>query len=391
MRQKMKNFTPNKVLSEKNENNFHGRLNFLNETKSDLRISGKLINKLAKDRDFTDQDRLIINRIIESLDSKGTLPYAWTPQEQNYIKKRPEEVWLDYLIYRFKFIIFPMEKIVSNFPIYILIETTSICNLRCVMCFQVDKTFTTKEYMGLMDIDLFRNCIDQAVDGGTQALTLGSRGEPTLHPKISEMLDYMSGKFIELKVITNATKLNEQLSHDILKSKVDILVFSVDAHTKDLYEKIRVRGKFDQVYNNIKRFHEIRDKYYPDSNISTRISAVLVRKEQDIDEFTKFWSKIVDEVSAKNAAYRWDTYSNPVHSDLNTPCNLLWERFYIWWDGTTNPCDPDYKSKLSAGNIVENSIRDIWNGNGYKTLREKHINGGRKDYIPCDRCGLDFS
>ncbi|MDP7039622.1 MAG: SPASM domain-containing protein, partial [Myxococcota bacterium] len=52
----------------------------------------------------------------------------------------------------------------------------------------------------------------------------------------------------------------------------------------------------------------------------------------------------------------------------------------IWWDGTTNPCDADYKSKLSPGNILENSISDIWNGTEYTQLREKHMNDKRKDY-----------
>ena len=58
----------------RNENNRHGRLSFLKETKSELKISAEFIRELAKDRKLTDQDSLIINRIIKSLDSKGVLP-----------------------------------------------------------------------------------------------------------------------------------------------------------------------------------------------------------------------------------------------------------------------------------------------------------------------------
>ena len=379
----------NIVLSE-DKCNKHGRLDFLKNKKSNLKINAQLIKRLAKDQELSKENHLLIDRIIKSLELKGEMPFPWTPQEEHYLQKEPQNIWLDYIIYRFKFTMYPAEKVVSDFPIYILIEPISVCNLRCVMCYQVDKTFTTKPYMGMMDMKLFRNCIDQAVDGGTQAITLGSRGEPTLHPKISKMLDYMSGKFMEVKLITNATKLNEQLCHDILKSDVHLLVFSVDAHTKDVYEEIRVRAKFDEIYNNIKQFHEIRDRYYPDSKINTRISAVLVRDDQDPDAFTEFWGKIVDEVSAKNASFRWDTYTNKVHPNINGPCWLLWERLYVWWDGATNPCDADYKSKLSPGNIKENSIRDIWHGEKLTELRRKHLNNMRKEYNPCDRCGLNF-
>ena len=53
---------------------------------------------------------------------------------------------------------------------------------------------------------------------------------------------------------------------------------------------------------------------------------------------TDFWSKIVDEVSIKSAALRWDTYNNPVN-EIKDPCLNLWNRMYIWYDGKVNPCD----------------------------------------------------
>ena len=63
---------------------------------------------------------------------------------------------------------------------------------------------------------------------------------------------------------------------------------------------------------------------------------------------------------------------------------------YVWFDGKTNPCDADYKSYLSYGNINENSIKNIWNSDIIKKLREDHLNQKRKGINPCDRCGVDF-
>ena len=84
------------------------------------------------------------------------------------------------------------------------------------MCFQIDKSFTKKPFMGVMDLNFFKKIIDDCHNNGTKAITLASRGEPTLHPKLPEMLDYVSKKFLEIKLNTNATKLSEKLIRKIL-------------------------------------------------------------------------------------------------------------------------------------------------------------------------------
>ena len=49
-----------------------------------------------------------------------------------------------YLVHRYRYEIFPQTKIIDNFPPYLQIEPTSICNYRCVFCFETDETFTNK-------------------------------------------------------------------------------------------------------------------------------------------------------------------------------------------------------------------------------------------------------
>ena len=71
---------------------------------------------------------------------------------------------------------------------------------------------------------------------------------------------------------------------------------------------------------------------------------------------------------------RWDTYNNNKNEDINDPCENLWDRMYIWFDGKVNPCDADYKSFLSFGNINESSIKKIWNNQIIESLRNKHLN-----------------
>ena len=360
-------------------------MEFLTNKKID---TAQILSILKQDVEkHIDDDSKILENILDAFE-KGDFGLL-TPQEAFFLNNNPEGVWADYLIFRYKFKTFPKEKIVSDFPIYLLIEPVSACNLRCIMCFQIDDSFNSnKELMGNMDLQLFKKIIDEAHANGTKAITLASRGEPTLHPKLDEMLEYCSNKFYELKINTNATKLTEKLIHKILQSGVTDVVFSVDSYKKDDYERIRVQGIFESVVDNIKKFAEIRREFYPESKCATRVSGVRVDKELDVEEFKLFWEKYVDHVVLVEMENRWDTYHNPLEVGAEKPCEYLWERMYVWFDGKCNPCDADYKSELELGSIKKNSLKEIWHNRRFSEIREKHIRNQRNSCYPCDRCPI---
>ena len=309
-------------------------------------------------------------------------------QELEYLSKAPKHIWAEYLKYRGVFRNLAIKKQVTPFPLYLLIEPTSICNLRCVMCFQTDSSFGgEKSFMGRMELDLFKKVIDQAYEGGTRAITLASRGDPTLNKHLSAMLGYMKGKFLEVKLNTNGILLNEELSRSILANQVTDLVFSIDSYERENYEEIRKKAKFDKVIENIKKFLKIRDEEFPDHRTTVRVSGVKVDIKQDKQKFNNFWRELVDYNVLVDLQERWDTYNNStLPSNSLLPCGTLFERMYIWWDGRVNPCDVDYKSTLEVGNVRQNSIGEIWNGPAYEKLREKHLSGFRHEYSVCSKC-----
>ncbi len=359
-------------------------LKFLNDSTS-ITIDENYLYNLKKISE-NNIDINCFNLIIEEIRTNN-LRFKITPQEKNYLKNIPENKALEYIIYRYKFKEFPKKKISTDFPIYILIEPVSSCNLKCPMCFQSDKSFIKKKYMGKMDIGLYKKIIDEASKNGTKAITFGSRGEPTIHPEFKLFLEYCSEKFLDIKLITNATKLKEDLIHSIFKHKVHQVVFSIDSEEKNAYERIRKFGNYDQVLNNVKLYNEIK-KEYKNINTVTRISGVKVEEEQDEKKFCEFWKPYADEVVMKKAFSRWDTYNNDVMNDFLEPCSYIWERMYIWFDGKVNPCDADYKSYLSYGNVNEKTIKEIWNSKEYKNLQKIHTNKTRNKITPCDRCGI---
>ena len=64
---------------------------------------------------------------------------------------------------------------------------------------------------------------------------------------------------------------------------------------------------------------------------------------------------------------------------------------YIWFDGKVNPCDADYKSYLSFGNISNSSIKEVWNDKLILNLRNDHLNKKRKNHNPCNKCGTTYN
>ena len=297
-----------------------------------------------------------------------------------------EDQILRYIVFRYKYEIFPKIKKLDRYPPYLQIEPSSICNYRCVFCFETDTTFTDKKngFMGKIKLDLFKNIIDQ-IENNVEFISLASRGEPLANPEISEMLKYCKDKFLNLKINTNASLLDEKKIHAILSGGVKTLVFSADAADEKLYSELRVNGNLTKVLKNIENFHNIREKQYPNLKIISRVSGVKFNQKQKFDDMIKLWSGLVDQVAFVDYNPWENTYLQPTNN-VSEPCSDLWRRMFIWWDGKINPCDVDYKSKLSVGNIKNSSIEELWNSDEYNNLRSKHIGRKRSQLSPCKGC-----
>ena len=291
-----------------------------------------------------------------------------------------------YLVHRYRYEIYPQLKILDEYPPYLQIEPSSVCNFRCVFCFETDPTFTDKSngFMGQMTLDLFKYIIDQA-EGNVEFLSLASRGEPMICKDIVPMLEYTQGKFLNLKLNTNASLLDEEKCHAILAGGVKTIVFSADAAEEPLYSKFRINGKLSVILENIELFQKIRQTEYPSLPVITRVSGVKFSDEQDLDSMQKVWGGLVDQVAFVQYNPWENVYSQPANG-LDKACSDLWRRMFVWWDGKANPCDVDYKSTLSQGSIQEFNLSELWQSSGYKDLRGDHINSKRESRKPCSAC-----
>ena len=305
------------------------------------------------------------NEIFNYLKKQKKLIFELNKHEELFVLKQKKNLSkvFKYLTHRYKFLLCGKNKINIGYPPYLLIEPVSTCNLRCPFCFQVDKSFTRKPYMGVMKLELFKKIIDEANELEIGAVTLASRGEPTMHKKFTDMLEYLNRKenIFEIKTNTNGSFLNEKICHSIFKNNITQVVISADHYLKKNYERLRLGSNFEKTVKNVDMLFNIRKNYYPDSITEIRISGIDNERNLDRKKFKEFWIRRCDHVTAGYPLERWNTYANKTHPNINDPCENLWDRMYIWFDGKVNPCDADYKSNLSYGNFNNESIKKIWN------------------------------
>jgi len=360
----------------------------LNTFLSNLKI---IINNKKNSKNLNKYYNEILDLVKKDLfypSKNGKLKFKLTSNVIKEIQTIDEKKIPLYLVHRYRYEIYPQIKKFDDYPPYLQIEPTSICNYRCVFCYQTDNKFNKKSngYMGHMNYKTFKLLIDQA-EGNIEFISLASRGEPLLCPDIKKMLKYTRNKFLNLKINTNASLLNEEMAHSILNSGVKTLVFSADAADSKLYSKLRVNGKFEKIIKNIKQFNKIKNQHYSNSKIITRVSGVKVNSEQKLDEMENYWGDLVDQVAFVNYV-PWENVYQQSNTQIDKPCSDLWRRMFVWWDGKINPCDVDYKSQLTLGKIKSKNISELWKSSKYNFLRQKHEEKLRSKVSPCNKCNV---
>ena len=140
-------------------------------------------------------EKVILDLTVEQKDIDNNKIFKLEKNVLAEISTMDDKDWLRYLVHRYRYEIYPITNKIDDYPPCLQIEPSSICNYRCVFCFETDKTFTNKKngHMGTMDIDLFKKIIDDA-ENRIEFITLASRGEPLVSKRIDEMLNYTKGK-----------------------------------------------------------------------------------------------------------------------------------------------------------------------------------------------------
>ena len=285
-------------------------------------------------------------------------------------------------------------KETDGFPKRILLELTSKCNSDCTMC---PRTVLDRKEQH-MDTLLAKEVIKQLAEIGISGLWLYNIGETMLHPDFFEILAYCR-TFDTLGPIwlsTNGQILNAEMRKRLLCQPVDILNYSVNAMSEEQYRKISPNLDFYRVQRNLKELVKERNGINQSKPIIRAQMIEIPYVMHEVEIFRKEFGDKVDTV----AINKLEVFSqnvdanNSVDSIVNTEilkCNRLErEDFMVFSDGSVTCCDTDFNCTFKLGNVIEKTIKEIYEGDIYQGHMKRYRSGRLHEVELCSRC-RDFN
>ena len=292
-------------------------------------------------------------------------------------------------------------EVETEFPLFLHFDLNQRCNYRCPQCIIAAPGGVSNHYRGeSLSKELFQTAIDEAAHYYCPSLSVQGNNEPLLIPDLEDYISYAHKRgFIDIMFNTNGSLLTDDRIRRLLDSGVTRIRFSLDAITKETYEKIRVGGNLEKVVRNIERLLELKDS----GGYKLPITGVSLVVQNDnfyeIDEFIKYWSQRVDMVTLQqfmppvmNGDYsRFYPPNNKYSSDYSAgfKCVQPYQRLVLRNQEIT-PCCAMYSSELSLGTFPDTSLYDAWNSYSMQELRRIHKSGRYVDNEICRKCVTDL-
>jgi radical SAM protein with 4Fe4S-binding SPASM domain len=302
---------------------------------------------------------------------------------------------------------------------YIQWHITNSCNLRCRHCYQVD--FTKEEdldWEGLKEVSIgILSALQAWRDKACIHLT---GGEPLLKPELYPLLHHLDHQpeVTELGIITNGLLLSDEIL-DRLSAvrKFKTVKISLDGANAQVHDRIRSAGNFDRV---VEKISLVRERGAFDVNLmftvmrsnleslpaflrlgeELRVDGMIIerfipwgRGRAIRDEvlnraqwrrmlkalFAYFSMELGEDEIPPYQAFQID-FRGPEPQLLGAPCVLGTEGFCVMPNGDVFPCR---RFPLSIGNLLKDSLEDIWENS--ELLNQIRGRGNLKG--KCGTCG----
>lgn len=282
-------------------------------------------------------------------------------------------------------------------PISLMIEPSSICNLKCHYCSVSNKAQNSKRKATILDYDDYKKLINDCkmFNKDIKAINFSRLGEPLLNKRTPDMIKLAknSGKFEISKLITNGLLLSPEYNIQLINSGLDILRISVQALSeKEIYDICGIKINLKDFISNIKHYYKNRGS----SRVFIKIIDKAVKGKEN--EFYNMFGDICDEISiehlipvnnhiAKNEISS-DSHVNMMGETVETEyiCSSPFYSINVCASGNISPCCADITEEINFGNIKNNSVVDVWNSSILNRFRLMQLKGERYNHNICSKC-----
>lgn len=278
------------------------------------------------------------------------------------------------------------------FPPQLVIETTSYCNLRCAHCSHAEMTRPQRH----MERQLWDKIVEEVgLKSPTCEVWPTFYGEALiLRDELWDRLDHAARMGCQNLVLnSNGTLLDRFDSIDrVLDSPLRRFILSLDGLTKETFEAIRVKAKWDKVYPAVEellRRRAARGQTYP---VIVAQFSVMERNAAEADGFRSYWKERGAEVKVR-PMLEWGAAGSIrartiLHDrELRIACPWGNNTMAIHQDGAVVACAVDYDAHFSVGNVRDITVEEAWRRLGDR-LRAPH-RAHRWSEVPalCQGCG----
>lgn len=196
----------------------------------------------------------------------------------------------------------------TGHPDLIKLANDYVCNLHCPSC--------RKHILAKNDDDTemeIAACTHDLLQSGwldkTDQLAIGASGETFLSEHYKRILCGGVVKRNSIQIMTNGTLFTKK-AWEMIEGKYEHISFSVsvDAATKETYEKVRCGGSFESLMENMKFLSELRRENKVDNVVVNMI--VQKANYKEIPEFIKWGKEMGFDVVYLSHIWNWGTFSD---------------------------------------------------------------------------------
>lgn len=277
----------------------------------------------------------------------------------------------------------------TDFPQQCVIELTAACDQSCIHCGRTYMERPKKTMTGDMFQRIVREIGQENPDCEVwptfmgEALLLGKR----LFPLIRYARESGCRK---ISLNSNGNRLTEENIEGLLGCGLDRFIISCDGHSAETYERIRIGGRFDRLYQGIHRLLERMRKEQLQSPLIELQFSIFKENEHEVEDFKKYWLDQGVVVKSRPKVYWSGLVPGGTHrvstAVTRIPCLWAFDTAAIQCNGNVVMCAIDCEGKYVAGNITQQTLSQIWNG-PLRWLRHLHSQRRFRE-LPeiCRRC-----
>lgn len=312
-----------------------------------------------------------------------------TPERLAEFERKLGGAWPEgYAEYRRAWSQNPGNQNVTDYPLLVDVELSSICNLKCPMCYTITAAFKKNVDVKRMDYDLFCKVIDE-IGGKVPALRLSLRGEATLNKNFVECIRYAKSKGIkEISTLTHGFKLTVPYFKEVAEAGIDWITISVDG-VGETYERIRGPIRFEELLQKIKDIKQYKEENGLERPV-IKIQGIWPAIQENPQLYYDTFAPLVDLVAFNPLIdYLGNDTEDAIQYIDGFSCPQQYQRLVIGADGLVMKCSNDEENREVIGDVKIQSVHDIWHGPKMQAVRD--LQGQHNGFLEskvCRKCYL---